>query len=138
MNSKKFFIAFIAVFVWIFAFGFVVHAKLLHSTYAEMPALFRAETDVQFPIILLGQVVLAFFFTLIFVRGFGSGGGVGGGFRYGLLVGLFLCGLDFIHYAVQPLTTTLLGAWCIGGIVEMAVAGMIVGALYKPGAAGAN
>ena len=135
MNWKKFFTAFIATFVWIFVFGWVYHGMLLHNTYAAMLGLMRAQTDVQFPLIILGQVVMAFFFTLIFVRGFGSGGGVAGGFRYGFLLALFLCGLDIIDYAVDPLTTTVLFAWWIGGIIELAIAGVIVGALYKPAAA---
>jgi len=133
MNWKKFFIAFIAAFVWIFVFGWVYHGMLMHNTYAAMSGMMRAQADVQFPILVLGQIVMAFFFTLIFVRGFGSGGGVTGGFRYGILLALFLCGLNLIDYAVEPLTTTVLFAWWIGGIIELAIAGAIVGALYKPG-----
>ena len=62
----------------------------------------------------------------------GSGGGTAGGFRYGILIGLLGCGANIIQYAVQPLTTTILIAWCIGGIIEFAIAGAIVGAIYKP------
>jgi hypothetical protein len=43
-----------------------------------------------------------------------------------------LCQTPFIDFAVQPLTTTILIAWCIGGIIEFAIAGAIVGAIYKP------
>jgi hypothetical protein len=136
MNLKKFFIAFVAAWVWIFVFGWVYHGMLMHNTYAAMPNLMRAPAEVQFQLIVLGQIVMAFFFTLIFVRGFGSGGGVAGGFRYGILLALFLCGLDVIDYAVEPLTTTVLFAWCVGGIVELAMAGVIVGALYKPSSSG--
>jgi hypothetical protein len=132
MNWTKFFIAFIATFVWIFVFGWVYHGMLMHNTYAAMSTMMRPAADVQFPILVLGQIVMAFFFTLIFVRGFGSGGGIGGGFRYGLLLALLLCGLDLIDYAVEPLTTTVLFAWWVGGIIELSVAGAIVGALYKP------
>ncbi len=94
---------------------------LMHNTYAAMPNLMRAPAEVQFPLIVFGQIVMAFFFTLVFVRGFGSGGGAAGGFRYGILLALFLCGLDVIDYAVEPLTTTVLLAWCVGGIVELAI-----------------
>jgi len=31
------------------------------------------------------------------------------------------------------LTTTILIAWCIGGIILFGIAGLIVGTLYKPG-----
>ncbi len=137
MNWTKFFITFIATFVFIFVFGFLWYAKLMHGAHLEVPALFRPEAEFKanFPILILGQAVIAFFFTLIFVRGFGSGGGVGVGFRYGLLLGLFLCGGNLIRYAVEPLTTTILLGWCVGGILEFSIAGLIVGTLYKPGTA---
>jgi hypothetical protein len=76
--------------------------------------------------------VIVFFFTMIFVRGFGSGGGTAGGFRYGLLIGLLGCGANIIQYAVQPLTTTILFSWCVAGVIEMAIAGAIIGTIYKP------
>ena len=134
MNWTKFFIAFIATFVFIFVFGFLWYANLMHGAHMEVPAMFRPEAEFKanFPILILGQLVIAFFFTLIFVRGFGSGGGVAGGFRYGLFLGLLLCGGNLIRYAVEPLTTTILLGWCAGPILEFGIAGVIVGALYKP------
>ena len=135
MNWKKFFFAFIAVWIFTFIYGFVFHGKIMHSTYLETPSLFRpdAEFKANFLLLVLGQGVIAFFFTMIFVRGFGSGGGVAGGFRYGLLLGLLVCGANLIRYAVEPLTTTILFGWCIGVIIQFSIAGLIVGALYKPG-----
>ncbi len=135
MNWTKFFIAFVAVWVFEFIFEFIFHAKIMHSYYLETSALWRPEADFNshFPLLVLGQGVIAFFFTMIFVRGFGSGGGTAGGFRYGALLGLLCCGANLIQYAVQPLTTTILIAWCLGIVIELAIAGAIVGALYKPG-----
>jgi hypothetical protein len=135
MNWKKFLIAFIAVWIFTFIYGFVFHGMIMRSTYQQIPGLLRpdAEFKANFPLLVLGQGVIAFFFTLIFVRGFGSGGGVAGGFRYGLLLGLLFCGADLIRYAVEPLTTTVLIAWCIGVIILFSIAGSIVGTLYKPG-----
>jgi hypothetical protein len=132
MNWKKFFIAFVAVWIFIFIYGFIFHVKIMHSSYAEVPAMWRPESEAIFPLIVLGQGVIAFFFTLIFVRGFGSGGGMAGGFRYGLLLGLLVCGVNLIRYAVEPITTTMLIGWCIGEIIQLSLAGFIVGALYKP------
>src|SRR5712692_2709120 len=131
MNWKKFIIAFVAAWVFVFIFGFIFYAKIMHSYYLETSTLWRPEADFNshFPLLVLGQGVIAFFFTMIFVRGFGSGGGTAGGFRYGLLVGLLWVGPHLIQYAVQPLTTTILMAWSIAGIIEFAIAGAIVGAL---------
>jgi hypothetical protein len=136
MNWKKFFIAFVVTWIFVFIYEFVFHAKIMHPYYLETSTLWRPEADFNshFPLLVLGQGVIVFFFTMIFVRGFGSGGGMAGGFRYGILLGLLCCGANLIQFAVQPLTTTILIAWCIGIILEFAIAGVIVGALYKPGA----
>jgi hypothetical protein len=137
MNWTKFLIAFIAAFIFLFAYDWVLHGILLQKNYLETAILWRTEADFKthFPLLILGQVVIVFFFTLIFVRGFGSGGGAAGGFRYGILFGLLHIGANLIRYAVEPLTSTLLVKWSIGGLIEFAIAGLIVGALYKPGAA---
>jgi hypothetical protein len=133
MNSKKFFIAFVVAFIFIFVYEFVFHGMIMTKSYAEMSAMMRPQTEMKMPVLILGQAVIAFFFTLTFVRGFGSGGGVAGGFRYGVLIGLLFCGANLITYAVQPVTAAVLIAWCVGMIIEFAIAGAIVGALYKPG-----
>ena len=134
MTRKKFIVAFIASWIFTFIYGFVFHGKIMQGSYMQTPALWRAEADFKayFPLLVLGQGVIAFLFTLIFVRGFGSGGGVAGGFRYGLLLGLLVCGANLIRYAVEPLTATILIGWCIGEIIQFSIAGVIVGALYKP------
>jgi len=132
MNWKKFFIAFVACFVFVFVYEWVFHGMILKDSYAQLSALMRPKAEIKFPLLIAGQLVGSFFFTMIFVRGFGSGGGVAGGFRYGILLGLFLCGGIIITYAVQPFTSSLIIAWCIGGIIESAIAGAVVGALYKP------
>src|SRR5262249_26586232 len=133
MNWKRFLIAFIAVWIFIFIYGFVFHGMIMHSTYQQIPGLLRpdAEFKANFLLLVRGQGVIAFFFTLIFVRGSRSRGCTAGGFRYVLLLGFLLCGADLIRYAVEPLTTTILIAWCIGVIVLFGIAGLIVGTLYK-------
>ena len=45
--NKKFFIAWIVIFVAWMAGSFVVHGVLLHDDYAKLSGLFRAETDAQ-------------------------------------------------------------------------------------------
>ena len=134
MNWKKFFFAFIAAFVFVFLYEWLFHGILMKGSSSEIPALWRPEAEFQsfFPLLVFGQIIFVFFFTLIFVRGFGSGGGIGGGLRYGALIGLLGVGANIIQYAVQPLTTHILICWSISGIIEFAIAGAIVGAIYKP------
>src|SRR5437870_11110216 len=109
MNWKKFFIAFIAAFVFMFAFGFVWYGKLLHGVHNEVPVLWRTEADFgnYFPWLILGHVVMAFFLTMLCARY--SSGGAGRSASPGLLAALAYAGNGFIASAVQPLATTILG-----------------------------
>jgi len=48
------------------------------------------------------------------------------------LIGILCAGGDIIPFSVQPLTTKILWMWIAGGLIEFAIAGAIVGAIYKP------
>jgi hypothetical protein len=67
MNWPKFFIAFIAAFVFLFVFGFLWYATLMHGVHREVPTLLRPDADLKsyFGWIILGHIVMAFFFTLL-------------------------------------------------------------------------
>jgi hypothetical protein len=134
MNWKKFFIAFIAAFVFLFVFGFIWYGNLMHNAHQEVPALFRPEAEFKehFPWLILGEIVMAFFLTMLCVR-FVPAGGAGGGAMLGVFVALVYAGVHVIDFAVMPLTTKILCGWTIGAVIEYAVAGAIIGALYKPG-----
>jgi hypothetical protein len=135
MNWQKFFIAFVAAFVFIFIFEWIFHGIVLKETYAALPpGLMRPAEEFMkhfFHWLVLGQLVFVFFFTMIFAS-FAGRGGAGAGARYGILVALLGFGANLIQFAVHPLTTRVLGFWGIGGLIELAIAGAIIGAIYKP------
>ena len=105
----------------------------MHGIHNEMPALWRTEADFgsHFPWLILGHVVMAFFLTLLYAR-FVPGGGAGAGARLGIMVAFLYIGNNLVTFAVQPLTTKILGGWVVGNLLEFAIAGAIVGAIYKP------
>lgn len=133
MNWKKFCIAFFAAFVFLFAFGFIWYATLMHDVHREVPTLLRPEGDLKsyFLWLALGQLVMAFFFTLLCARYIPSGR-AGAGAILGLLVGLVYAGPHLISFAVQPLTLKILFGWIAGAVIQFTIAGAIVGAIYKP------
>jgi len=47
-------------------------------------------------------------------------------------VGLVYAGPHLISFAVQPLTFKILLGWIAGAVIQFAIAGAIVGAIYKP------
>jgi len=133
MDWKKFFFAFIAAFIFLFVFGFLWYATLMHGAHREVPTLLRPEADLKsyFGWLALGQLVMAFFFTLLCAR-YVPGGRAGAGATLGLLVGLVYAGAHLISFAVQPLTFKILCGWIAGAVIQFAIAGAIVGAIYKP------
>jgi hypothetical protein len=133
MDWKKFCIAFLAAFGFIFVFGFIWYGKLMHGAHSEVPALWRPEADFgsHFSWLVFGHIVMAFFLTLLCAI-FVPAGGAGPCARLGILVALVYVGNDFITYAVQPLTMKILCGWIIGELVQFGIAGAIIGVIYKP------
>ena len=103
----------------------------MHSIHDEVPVLRRTEADFgsHFPWLVLGHAVMAFFLTLLYASFVGSGGA---GAKLGLMIAFLYIGNNMITFAVQPLTTKILAGWIVGGLLEFAIAGAIVGAIYKP------
>jgi len=95
----------------------------------------RPEADFKsyFGWLILGHVVMAFFVTMLCMR-FVPGGGAAASATLGILVGLVYAGPHLISFAVQPLTTKILSGWIVGAVIQFAIAGAIVGAIYKPAA----
>jgi hypothetical protein len=129
MNHKRGFLAFIVAFVFIFFFGFVWHGILMKPMYNLTPALWR--TEPIFPILILGHAVLAFAFTGLYVSKVGVNS-AGVGFGYGIVIGIFACGVNIIRFAVEPLTTNILLMWFAADLICFAIMGALVGAIYKP------
>src|SRR4029079_13310444 len=132
MNWKKFFFAFVAAFVFLFAFGFLWYATLMHGAHREVATLLRpeAELKIYFGWLALGQFVMACFFTLLCTR-YVPSGRAGAGAMLGLLVGLVYAGPHLISFAVQPLTFKILFGWVAGAVIQFAIAGAVVGAIYQ-------
>jgi hypothetical protein len=133
MNHKRGFIAFVLAFVFMFFFEFVWHGILMKPMYLGTATLWR--TEPMFPVLVFGEAIVAFAFTGLYVSKIGiHSPGTGAG--YGVVIGILCAGGDVIRFSVQPLTTTILWMWIAGGIIEFAIVGAIVGAVYKPTARG--
>lgn len=132
MDWKKFFIAFVAAFGFLFLFGFLWYGMLMHGAHQEVPALFRDESEFKqhFLWLVLGHIVMAFFLTLLCAR-YVPAGGAGACALLGLWVALIYEGPHLITFAVQPITTKILCGWIVGSLIQFIVACGIIGAIYK-------
>jgi len=136
---KRFLIAFVAAYIFMFVWGSLLNGVVLKDVYAETPNIFRPQAEMMslFHWILIGQAVLILAFVLIYASGF-AGGGVMAGIRLGILLEIAAIGSRMAIYAVQPFPGKLLVYGSLSGLVEMAVVGAVVGAIYKPLAASAT
>jgi hypothetical protein len=121
-----------AAFGFMFVFGFIWYAKLMHGAHSEVPVLWRSEAEFgsHFSWLVFGHILMAFFLTLLCSK-FVPEGGPGPCARLGILLALVYVGNDFITYAVQPLTTKILCGWIVGALIQFGVAGAIIGAIHK-------
>src|SRR5215471_17483524 len=130
---KRFILAFIAAYVFIFFWGWLLNGILLKDIYAETPNLWRSQSEMMslFHWIIIGQALIVFSFVMIYASGF-AGGGVIAGIRLGILLEIAAIGMRMGFYAVQPFPGKLIVYGSIGGLIEMLIVGAIVGAIYKP------
>jgi len=130
---KRFILAFLAAYIFLFVWGWLVNGVLLKDIYAESAHLWRSETEMRslFHWIIIGQALVVFSFVMIYASGF-AGGGVIAGIRLGLLLEIAAIGMRLGFYAVQPIPGKLIFFGSIGGVIEMIIVGAMVGGIYKP------
>jgi hypothetical protein len=130
---KRFIIAFIAAYIFLFVWGWLLNGVVLKDVYAETPNLWRSQSEMMslFHWIIIGQALVVFAFVTIYASGF-AGGGVIAGIRLGILLEIAAIGMRLGFYAVQPIPGKLILYGSIGGLIEMIIVGAMVGAIYKP------
>jgi hypothetical protein len=133
---KRFIIAFVCAYIFMFVWGWVLNGVLLKDVYAETPNLWRSQSEMMslFHWIIIGQALLIFAFVAIYATGF-AGGGVMAGIRLGILLEIAAIGMRLAIYAIQPFPGKLVIYGSVSGLIEMIIVGAIVGAIYKPAAA---
>lgn len=128
---KKYLLAFLAVFVAWSVLDFVIHGMILVGVYEATAPLWRPMEDFRHVSGFLATAVTALAFTAIYaymVRGRSAGAGI----RYGLVFGVGTgFSMGFGSYAFMPIPYALAWGWLLGAVLEAAVAGLIVGAIYR-------
>ncbi|MEW5796994.1 MAG: hypothetical protein AB1772_11620 [Candidatus Zixiibacteriota bacterium] len=139
MNTGKYVVGSLAVFVYIFLAEFVFHGLIMENLYSPHLHLLRPEAEMYAYMIwmILGYLVMAFGFCFIFIKGY-ENKGIAEGFRYGLYIAVaFAWPTSLVEYAVYPFPGSWIVGWIIGYPIMMIIAGMIFAAIYKPKAAAA-
>ncbi len=139
----------VAVFIFLFGYNCLVHGHLLMADYAQTPALWRTDAEMQqlAPMWFAYYVALAAVLTCWFKKTKSvfacaptpgekpsccpiKSGGCCFGLKLGLLMGLLMaCG-----YLYMPISSTLAIKWFFTGLFEGLGAGMVLGMTCKASA----
>src|SRR5438034_7010575 len=105
---KRFILAFVAAFIFIFFWGWLYNGVLLKDVFAEAQSLFRPREEMMslFRWIVIGQAGLALAFVMIYASGF-AGGGIAAGVRLGIMLEILAISARGTIYATQPLPAYL-------------------------------
>jgi hypothetical protein len=135
MNWKKFSAAFIAAFIFMFLWGWLFNGVFMKGVYEQTSTLWRGQDEmmIRMPWLIIGLAILTFAIVLIFASGF-AGGGIAAGIKLGIMLEILAFGARLMMYYLQPFPGKLIAYWTVGGLIEMMVAGAIIGAIYKPSA----
>jgi len=132
--NKKFFVAWVVIFVVWMAGSFVIHGALLHGDYSSLPNLMRSETDAQkyFPLMILAHIFMAGAFAWIYARGVEPKPWLGQGVRFGIAVAfLTVVPIYMIYYVVQPMPGGLVVKQIVFDGILTVILGIVVAFLYR-------
>jgi len=130
--NKKLWTGFIAVYVVMNLLNYVIHQVLLRDTYMKLvdSGLMRGEEAGTMWIYFVTALVVSFFFTLIFSKGY-NGSGMGEGFRFGLYAGLLMATpFAYDTYASVPIPYGLALQWFLYGVIEYVILGVVAAMVY--------
>ncbi len=141
MNVKKFWIAFVVVFIVLEGLGILVHQVLLAAAYQSegVKEVFRSMEELKSKmwIMWLTDLIWVYFFMFFFVKGY-ENKGIMEGIRYGAYMGIFVSlVLSYQNYVVLPIPYSLALQWFIYGFIISVILGVTAALIYKPAAAAA-
>ncbi len=130
MNTKRYILAALAGFLFLFVFDFIFHAQLMHSLYMETQNVWRHEGEGLMWIMNLSQVLFALASSVFFVRYY-QGKGVQEGVRYGLYMGVIFATSTFGTYMFLPVPFMLTAPWMLADILRNLGFGVVLALVYK-------
>jgi len=128
--NKKFWVGFVVVFVAMEILSYLIHEVILGSTYQSIQDVWRQDMVSLMWIYHVLAVIGAFFFTLIFSKGY-EGKGAVEGVRYGLYIGIWMSsGMAYGSYAMINIPYSLAVQWFIYGIIAYIIYGVVLAMVY--------
>ena len=127
---KRIILAIIAVYVTWSVMDIIIHGFLLMPIYVETSSLWRPENEMKNGLLYLVTLVGAVGFVLIY--NYFKSKSIKTGLLYGLILGVtWGFSMGFGTYSYSPIPFTLAWSWFGATIVELLVAGLLVGVIVK-------
>lgn len=130
MNIKKYAIATIAAFIFIFIFEWIWHGMLMMGMYEATKEVWRPEDPSLMGYIFVSQflfaAVLSYIYTVV-----GKHLPCKRGIAFGFFAGLLMAMPNLGAYAYMPIPLTIPLLWMLSMLIECLGAGMIIAAIYK-------
>lgn len=132
MNAPRLAISAVAAWIADLAYGHFVYWFVMPSL-ASYPVFFQPQEQISLFAVLPARLLGFFLFAYMFAKGYEGGSGAQEGLRFGVLIGLVLVCFALVwDYATMPLSARFLGARTVTTLLEMVLAGVVVGITYKP------
>jgi hypothetical protein len=134
MTDKKFWLGFVAVFVVVSAFGFLVHGLWIAPEYAKLTGVMRGEEDQMAHMhwMLIAHLLMALAFVWIYRQGRKDGDWLGQGLRFGLAMAVF-ANIPFflIYHSVAQFPFDLTLMQIVGDTAASLAMGLTVAFVHK-------
>lgn len=129
--NKKVLLGAVVVFVLVFVLDYLVNNVFMMSDYMAVQQLWRPMEEMKMGVIVVLQLFYAYFFTLIFSKGY-EGKGLAEGVRYGFYVAMItsLQGA-YMTYATMPIPYSLALKWFLFGTLENVIYGVALTFVFK-------
>ena len=135
MDKKRWLVAGIVVAVVVTVLESVFHGYFMKGIYEATATIWRPYADMSklTPYGWLATLFVSFILVYIYHRGYeGKGSAVAEGLRFGFWIGLFTAvPMAVWTYIVMPVPFAIAFWWFAIAMIDMLVAGALVGAIYK-------
>ena len=130
MNTKRFILAVIGAFAFVFVFEMLWHGFAMKGMYDATASVWRPEEEHQMIYIFASQflfaAVLAYIYTVV-----GSHLSCKRGIAFGFFAGLLLATVDLGSYCYLPIPLSITLMWMAASILKGLGSGVIIALIYK-------
>ena len=128
---KKLLLAVLAVFVTIGILDYIIHSMILMNIYSETKELWRPEGEMKMSVMYISNIISVFFFVFIYTK-MVNPKNMKNAIMFGLFWGIAAgSSMGYGTYSVMPLPYSLAAGWFWSTIIEMTIAGAVMGLIVK-------